>query len=159
VKFSLWAFAAPVTSSWPSFSSSSLLVVGAGIAASVLGVPQAAGWGAWARLPRVLALCVTLLGASAGALLLLSPVAGADGARLAALRTAILTLASVALAAVSSRTRLKEAGSLSSALLVLGGIKLVVEHFTRGRPLTLFLGLGFYGVALILASRISRRTP
>jgi len=159
VKFSLWAFAAPVTSSWPSFSSSSLLVVGAGIAASVLGVPQAAGWGAWARLPRVLALCVTLLGASAGALLLLSPVAGADGARLAALRTAILTLASVALAAVSSRTRLKEAGSLSSALLVLGGIKLVVEDFPRGRPLTLFLGLGFYGVALILASRISRRTP
>jgi hypothetical protein len=86
-------------------------------------------------------------------------VAGADGARLAALRTAILALASVALAAVSSRTRLKEASWLSSAILVLGGIKLVVEDFPRGRPETLFLGLGFYGVALILASRLARRAP
>ena len=159
LKFSLWAFAAPAAISWPAFSSSSLLVVGAGIAASILGAPEAAGWRTWARLPRTLALCVTLLGASAGVLLLLSPLAGTDPARVAALRTAILAIASVALAAVSSRTRLEEAGWLSSAILVLGGIKLVVEDFPRGRPSTLFLGLGFYGVALILASRLARRAP
>jgi hypothetical protein len=157
VKFSAWAFAAPVTMSWPALPSSSLPVIGAGIAASLLGVPEAPGWRTWARLPPALALGVTLLGVSAGALILLSPVAGADAARLAALRTAILALAAVALAAVSNRTRLIEARWLSTTILVLGGMKLAVEDFPRGRPTTLFLALGFYGVALILASRLARR--
>lgn len=167
LQFSLWALAAPSTVSWPSLSSSSLLVVAAGIASLILGVPEAAdwtNWGRWARLPRALALCVTLLGLSAGAMLLLSPTAaagaaGVDAARLAALRTAVLAVASVGLAALSRRTRMKEAAWLSYAVLVLGGIKLLVEDFLRGRPGTLFLGLGFYGVALILASRLSRRAP
>jgi hypothetical protein len=159
VRFSAWAFVAPVTSSWPEFPSSSLLVVGAGIAASVLGVPGASAWGSWARLPRVLALGVALLGASAGSLHLFSSASGADPARLAALRTAVLAIASVALAALSRGTRMREARWLSSSLLVLCGIKLVVEDFPRGRPGTLFLGLGFYGLALILSSRLARRAP
>ncbi len=158
LKFSLWAFAAPATTAWPALSSSSLLVVGAGIAASVLGFPEAARRGTWTRLPRAVALCITLLGVSAGALLLLAPLAGADASRLAVLRTAILAIAAVALASLSRRARLEEARWLSSAVLVLGGIKLVVEDFPRGRPATLFLGLGFYGAALILASRLARRS-
>ncbi len=158
-KFALWAFAAPATQSWPEFSPSSLLVVGAGIAASVLGAPEAARWGTWARLPRAVALSVTLLGAGAGTLLLLSPVVEADAARLAALRTAILAIASVALASVSYATRTKEARWLASAVLVLAGVKLVVEDFPRGRPETLFLGLGFYGAGAHsrLPPRPSRR--
>jgi hypothetical protein len=156
-KFALWAFAAPTTRSWPEFSTSSLLVVGAGLAASVLGAPEASRWGPWARFPRVVALSVSLLGAGAGTLLLLSPIVEADAARLAALRTAILAIASVALAFVSYVTRTREARWLASAILVLAGVKLVVEDFPRGSPETLFLGLGFYGLALILASRFARR--
>ena len=163
LQFSLWALAAPSTTSWPSLSPSSLLVLAAAIASAVLGVPEAAEWGQWARFPRALALCVALLGGSATAIFLLSPLAagdaGTDAARLAALRTAVLAIGSVGLAAVSSRTRMKEAGWLSSALLVLSGIKLVVEDFPRGRPETLFLGLAFYGAALILASRLARHAP
>lgn len=162
LRFSLWALAAPSATSWPSFSSSSLLVLAAAIASSVLGVPEAgdwAKWGGWARLPRALALCLTLLGGSAGAMLLLSPGAGADAARLGALRTAVLAVASVGLAALSRATRMTEAVALSHALLVLCGIKLLVEDFPRGRPETLFLGLGFYGAALILAPRLARRAP
>ena len=157
LQFSLWTLAAPSTTAWPSFSYSSLLVLAAGLASSVVGVPQAPDRGRWFRLPRALALFVTLLGLCAVAMLLLSPAAGADGARLAALRTAVLASASVGLAAISRRTRMKEAAWLSHALLVLCGIKLLVEDFPRGRPATLFLGLGFYGAALILAPRLTRR--
>jgi hypothetical protein len=53
---------------------------------------------------------------------------------------------------------MKEAGWLSYALLALGGIKLIVEDFPRGRPGTLFLALAFYGAALILAPRLRQST-
>jgi hypothetical protein len=157
VQFSIWALSAPAATSWPSLSPASLVVLAAALASTVLGVPEAHDWGPWAHAPRVLALGVTLLGLCAGAMLLLSPVAGADAARLAVLRTAVLSVASVGLAAVSSRARIQEAAWLSYGVLGLCGIKLVVEDFPRGRPLTLFLGLGFYGAALILAPRLARR--
>jgi hypothetical protein len=163
LELSLWTLLAPSTASWPPFTPAVLLVLAAATASLILGVPEASGgdWKRWARLPRALALSVALLGGSAGALVLLTPLVSADAdmARLAALRTAVLSLASLALAAVSRGTRLNEARPLSLALLVLCGIKLVVEDFPRGRPETLFLGLGIYGAALILAPRLGRRTP
>jgi hypothetical protein len=166
VRFWLWAFAAKATTAWPPFSSSSLLVLGTALACLFLGVPEGAArtegrW--WPRLPPALALLVALLGASAAAILLLSSLASVgsgefDPARLAALRTALLAVAAVGLAALSARARLKEAGWLSYALLALGGIKLIVEDFPRGRPGTLFLALAFYGAALILAPRLRQST-
>jgi hypothetical protein len=46
---------------------------------------------------------------------------------------------------------------LMYVVLVLGGIKLVVEDFVTGRPATLVLSLAVYGAALIVAPRWVRR--
>jgi hypothetical protein len=96
-------------------------------------------------------------------MLLLSPMASVadglmDAGRLAAVRTAVLAAGAVGLAALSSLRRRIEALWLSQALLVLGGMKLAVEDFPRGRAGTLFLGLAFYGAALILMARLREST-
>lgn len=157
LRFSLWAIAAPPTT-WPSLSSSSLVTLAAGISSAVLSARGAADGDRWARLPRALALSVALIGGAAVAIFLLAPAVSGDPARLAALRTALLAVASVGLAAISRGAKMKEAGWLSAALLVLSAAKLLAEDFRHGRPETLFLGLAFYGAALILVSRLSRRS-
>ena len=42
-------------------------------------------------------------------------------------------------------------------LLVLTGLKFVLEDFRAGRPATLFLGFALYGLALIVGPRLCRR--
>jgi hypothetical protein len=40
---------------------------------------------------------------------------------------------------------------------VLTGLKILFVDFPQGRPSTLFVALGLYGVALILTPRLSKR--
>jgi hypothetical protein len=164
----LWALAAPPGARWPPLSLAGLAVTGAGVASFIAGAPGIAGAPSgerrrWAGLPGVLTLLVALLGGTAGAMLLLAPMASlaegvVDPGRLAALRTAVLASGAVGLAVLSSRAKRIEALWLSHALLVLGGMKLVMEDFSRGRAETLFLGLAFYGAALVLAPRLREST-
>lgn len=80
----------------------------------------------------------------------------ADAAVLASLRTAVLAVSAVALGTLAGRTGLREALWLLYPLLVLGGIKLILEDFQNGRAETLFIGLACYGCALIIAPRLAR---
>jgi hypothetical protein len=158
----LWSVAAPAGVRWPPLSFSGVLVAGVGVASFLTAAPDGKR-GVWAGLPGLLALLVALLGCTAGAMLLLSPMASVadglmDAGRLAAVRTAVLAAGAVGLAALSSLRRRIEALWLSQALLVLGGMKLAVEDFPRGRAGTLFLGLAFYGAALILMARLREST-
>ena len=52
---------------------------------------------------------------------------------------------------------LREASWLVYPVLVLGGLKLLVEDFPAGRPLTLLIALALYGGALVLAPRLARK--
>jgi hypothetical protein len=80
-----------------------------------------------------------------------------DAGGLAALRTAILTASAVTLALSSRHKRWPEARWLVYPVLILVGLKLILEDFPHGRPLTLFIALALVGGALILVARLLRR--
>ncbi|HYK41015.1 MAG TPA: hypothetical protein VE007_01415 [Thermoanaerobaculia bacterium] len=82
---------------------------------------------------------------------------GADPAAIALVRSAVLAAAAVVLAFLARRTSFDELGWLAWAVLVLAGIKLVVEDVPAGRPLTLFLAFALYGASLLSTPRILRR--
>jgi len=81
-----------------------------------------------------------------------------DGAAsLAASRTMVLALLAVGLAWAGRRWVLQELTWLVYPLLIGGGVKLLLEDFRHGEPVTLFLGLALYGGALIVTPRLMRR--
>ncbi|HSQ69389.1 MAG TPA: hypothetical protein VLM41_04840 [Steroidobacteraceae bacterium] len=79
-----------------------------------------------------------------------------DPGPLATLRTAVLSLAVLVAAWLSRRARFREWAWLVYPLLVVVGLKMVVQDFKDSRPATLFIALALYGIALIAAPRIKR---
>lgn len=78
---------------------------------------------------------------------------------LATVRTAVLTAAAVLVAGASRTERYLDLGGLLYPVLVLAGVKLLVEDLRVSRPATLFLALALYGSALVAAARLARRAP
>lgn len=114
------------------------------------------------RVPRLVLL--VLLAASAAGLAIgwiVPPVAGAPGAGadagvVATVRTVVLAVGALALAALGRTLTFAEARWLAWPVLAVAGLKLVID-LPRSRPATLFLALAFYGAALILVPRLRRR--
>lgn len=75
---------------------------------------------------------------------------------LATVRTGVLAVATLLVAAVARRDRFREWGWLVYPLLVVVGLKMVAQDFKYSRPATLFIALALYGVALIVAPRLRR---
>jgi hypothetical protein len=119
---------------------------GAETRASRLAAGLTAGAGAWAGL----GLAVDTLARAA------QTTAGADAARLAALRTVVVAVAAVATAWASRRFERRELAWLAWLALIAVGLKLVAEDLRVGRPATLFPALAAYGAALIVAPRLLR---
>lgn len=116
-----------------------------------------------ARVPAFLLAMVGLAGASA---LVVSTAAGLVSgggtpglAAVATVRTGVLSVATLVLAAMAARTKARELGWLVWPLLAFGALKLVFEDLPSGRPLTLFPAFALYGVALILSPRLLRERP
>lgn len=84
-----------------------------------------------------------------------APGDAADGGRLAALRTAVLAAAALALAAGGSR-RFREMRWLVYPLIGLSALKVLVEDVPQGRPATLVLSLVAFGGSLIAAPILLR---
>ena len=122
-------------------------------------------WGAAAGLPQLIVLALSVW--EVGGLLVawLAPALAAimtaepNLAVLAALRTAVLSVASMTLALSSRHRRWPEARWLVYPLLILVGVKLFVEDFPHGHAVTLFVALAFVGSALLLVSKLLRRQP
>lgn len=76
---------------------------------------------------------------------------------LAVVRTATLAIAAILLAALHRRTGWPEARRLVTLVLVGLGIKLVVDELRLGQAGVVVAGLGLYGIALLVAPRLSRR--
>ncbi len=120
-------------------------------------------WGVLAGVPQLIVLALSvwevggLMVAYAAPLLAGAGTAEADRALIAALRTAVLSVSSVTLALSSRYERWPEARWLVYPVLVLVGIKLFVEDFPEGQPVTLFFALAFVGSALILVARLLGR--
>lgn len=81
-----------------------------------------------------------------------------DPAWLATLRTIVSVSAALAIASLSRRHAWREAAWLTYPLLVLLGLKLLVSDFPSGRPVTLFIALAAYGIALIAVPRALRHS-
>jgi hypothetical protein len=118
-----------------------------------------------ARAPRLLVLVLALGGLLGTTVTWIAPaVAGGQAGSLhpgilATLRTAALIAAILALAGAARVLEFAEAGWLVYPLLVLTGLKFLLEDVRAGQASTLFLGFALYGLALILAPRLCRRAP
>jgi hypothetical protein len=117
-------------------------------------------WGKAAGLPQLTVLALSVWEVGGLIVTHLAPVLTATGAAepdpalLAALRTAVLSVAAVTLALSSRHRRWPEARWLVYPVLILVGIKLFIEDFPNGQPATLFVALAFVGGALLLVARL-----
>jgi len=83
-----------------------------------------------------------------------APIAPGVLASIRTVTVATLALAAAVLARVFSFSGFR---TLVYPLLVIGGVKLLVDDFPRSEPVTLFPALAAYGAALILAPRLARQ--
>jgi len=149
------------------WSPASLAAIGAAVAvaACAWALGTAPVRGPLDRVPRVVLLVVL---AVSGAGLVIgwvtpavagAPGAGADPGVVATVRTVVLSLGALVLAALGRLEPWSEARWLVWPVLALAGLKLLLEDLHAGRPATQFLAFGLYGAALILVPRIRRREP
>jgi hypothetical protein len=129
----------------------------AGIATAA-GVAIASGAQPWRIARLVLAAIATLLvlGALAAAIV---PISHNDAGAAAALRSAIIAVAAVAITLVARSRRASELATLVTPLLILGATKFLFDDFGSGRAASLFITLATYGIALVLIARLRTRPP
>lgn len=156
-----YALAGPVTTIWPPFTTTSLVVAAAAAICWAMPMPSRADWGAYSRVPRLLiagavvwSACGWLI-AVATPLLARGPGAGGDAGILATIRTTVLAGTALALAWAGRHERFHESTWLLYPALAAGGLKLLVEDLPRSQPATLFVALALYGCALIVAPRLA----
>lgn len=150
--------------SWAVLKTSHIAVAAATVFCLFIPVAQHSDrWGVLAGVPQLIVLALAVWGV--GGLIVAASaqsLAGAGSADpaldvLAAIRTAVLSAASVTLALSSRHWRWPEARWLVYPVLVLVGIKLFVEDFPNGQPVTLFIALGFVGTALLIVAPLLKR--
>jgi hypothetical protein len=155
------AFLAPPGQPWHPLARAALATAAAAVASYAMLAASRRPDAEWRRrLPAlaVAVLAVAGIGAVAvEALLVTDGKAAVDAAFVAVVRTGVLTTSAVALAAAGRVRRVAELAWLAYPILGVGAIKLLVEDIPHGRPLTLFLGLAFYGGALLTTPRLLRR--
>lgn len=124
---------------------------------------QSDRWGILAGVPQLVVLALSVWEVGGLMVLYTAPIlAGvpgpqADLAVLAALRTAVLSASSVTLALSSRFKRWPEARWLVYPVLTLVAVKLFLEDFPNGQPVTLFVALALVGSALIVVARLLTR--
>jgi hypothetical protein len=160
------AFTTSAAHGWAPLSVSAVVVLASAAACGAIPVSTARhSWGRYSRLPKVVIVVTLLLGAGGALIGLLVPMvagqpgAGADPAIVAAIRTVVLGAAVFLLAWAGGRDVFAEGRWLMYVVLLLAGVKLLVEDFVSGRPSTLVLSLAVFGAALIIAPRWVRRGP
>jgi hypothetical protein len=121
--------------------------------ATAAGVAIACGAQPWKIARLVLAAIATLLalGAVAAAVV---PLSHNDAGAAAALRSAVIAVAAVAITLLARFPRARELATLVTPLLILGATKFLFDDFSRGRAASLFITLATYGVALVVIARV-----
>ncbi len=156
-----YAFTARATSVWPLLSVPALAALATLVLAYLAPLEsEATRQKPAGRAAKTLSLAVLLMGLDGVVVALIVPTgeAGMTADWLAALRTGLIAGSALLLAALSRTRRFREARALVYPLLVIGGIKIVLEDFQHGRALTLFIACALYGAALIVAPRLRRKT-
>jgi hypothetical protein len=116
-----------------------------------------------ARAPRVVILVLGVGGLLGAAVAWLTPMFGAEATMaphpglVATLRTALLVAAVLVLAWAGGSGGFVEGAWVVYPLLILTGLKFLLEDLRAGRPATLFVGFALYGLALIVGPWLCRR--
>jgi hypothetical protein len=155
------ALVGDASASWPPLVPWHPIVALATVACLFIPVAQKSDrWGYLAGLPQLILLALSVWEVGGLMVVYLAPILASAGgpevnlAVLAALRTAVLSASSVTLALSSRHKRWPEARWLVYPVLVLVGVKLFLEDFPHGQPLTLFIALALVGSALILVAKL-----
>ena len=147
---------------WPVMTVAMWVAFGAAAACTVI-APTSAQHQAVGKAGSALRLAFAVLAVLAGCgvvLLALGPaIAGAppDAGALATLRTGLLAVLAVALAACTRVERWAEFRWLVYPVLLLAALKLVIEDMRLSQPATLFVALALLGASLVLSPRLVRR--
>lgn len=111
--------------------------------------------GGGAPVPACVLLAVAASGAGAGAICAL--VSSLPAGAVAPVRTAVLAVAAVGLAALRNRTSAGEAGWFAWAVLAAAALRVLLQDLPVGRPVPLFIGFVLCGLALLAVSRLHSR--
>ena len=130
------------------------------IAASAVGIREPApGSSPMMLATKIASLLLTML-CVAGVLAGIGiSLAGPSRPIAAAIRTGVLSLGAIALAAASRARLARSASLLVYPLLAVAAVKLLVEDVVVGVAATQFIGLAIFGVALIVGPRVRYRAP
>lgn len=147
---------------WPALAAVAWFVLGCGVVALASAPVRDGILPVGTSISRVL-LALLVVWTTSGAIVHvaasgLQQIAGWDAGWLGTLRTAVTVAATFAVAYASRRSAWREAGWLTYPLLVGLGLKLLAADLPSGRPVTLFVTLAAYGVALIAAPRALPRS-
>jgi hypothetical protein len=164
LKYGAMAVAAGEVGQW-ALPGAVMLVV---LVAATLSAGLSSAWpdsdeGEFASGLRVVIIMVFVWAAGGCVIGYLAPVAGGladrsvDPGVLATVRTGVLALATLLIASLGRHPRFREWGWLVYPLLVGIGLKMVAQDFKYSRPATLFIAMGLFGAALIIAPRLLRR--
>ena len=160
----LTALVGDVGDVWPALVPWHVIIALTTVACLFIPVAQRSDrWGKLAGLPQLIVLALSVWEVGGLLVITFAPYfTGAGGesanlASLAALRTAVLAVASVSLALSSRFKRWPEARWLVYPVLILVGFKLLLEDFPHGDPVTLFVAFALVGSALIVVSKLLSR--
>lgn len=154
----------PADESWPDINAIQVVAFAVMAACTLWRLPRTSvAVSGVERLPRLGLLTLTTWSACGALVAALAPAivpalgSGLDAGPLAALRTTVLAAAAFFLARVRDDERFAAGAALVYPLLVLLGVKVLMEDLLRGRPSTLFVALAVYGAALIVVPRLMRQ--
>ena len=111
---------------------------------------------------RLITASVFVLGLGGAVLMLVGPlVAGspADAGILASVRTVLLSLSVVGLGLAARWKQTSVFPRLVYPVLIVGGIRFVLDDFRNSSPSTLFIALACFGLALVFGPRLAARKP
>lgn len=160
---SMAALAGTPSGAWPTVSLAAWIALTAAVVCVFIPRPrQSEAPPSLVALPRVVMAVLGVTGVGGAVVSTVAPfVAGMppDPGVLATLRTTVVAAAAIVLALATHVPRLVELGWLLYPVLILGGLKLLVDDFRHSQAATLFVALALYGAALVLAPRLMKRTP
>jgi hypothetical protein len=161
---SLDALVGDASAVWPALIPWHLIIALTTVACLFIPVAQhSERWGVLSGVPQLIVLALSVWEVGGLMVVYLAPaLAGVGGedanpAILAALRTTVLSAASVTLALSSRFKRWPEARWLVYPVLLVVGVKLLLEDFPNGQPATLFVALAVVGSALLLVAKLLGR--
>lgn len=162
IRFGALAIFYPIGDPKPALSAGAMAVIAAALFASAAPLDRSLQMNLAFRIPRTISTVLFVWGFGGAVIMILlsalqSGAGSIDPAVVATIRTGVLSSAAIGLALACRWDRFADMRLLVYPVLTMVALKLLVEDFRVGRPLTLFITFAIYGGALIAAPRLRRR--